>query len=93
MGYIEGADNYPCLQFRGILKKYRTQFLQKYPHSHPFPQFRWHKSFHDHTIRNEHDFMTHFKYLEYQIQKHNMPEDWKYTFLNPKYEDLLEEAF
>lgn len=70
---------------------FQSQFHQKYPINHPFPEFRWQKSFHDHYMRNEKDFNYHMKYIEYNPVKHRLPTNWPYISFNPKYEDLVDE--
>jgi hypothetical protein len=39
----------------------------------PHPPFRWHKSFHDHIIRDERDFRNHIRYITRQPEKHGIP--------------------
>lgn len=58
----------------------KKQFHQKYPHPSkvPFPKFKWLRSFHDHVIRNEKDFETHMRYIEYNPIKHKMPDNWRW---------------
>ena len=98
MREIEGANNYSRLQFRGFLEKFRNQLIQKYGHTKPFPKFQWHKSFHDHYIRDEQDFQNHLDYIHGNLDKHELPRDWPYVFTNlayrqagPKYQDLIDE--
>ena len=74
------------------LKMLKSKFQQKYPNNHPFPQFRWQKSFYDHYTRNENDFGYHMEYIEYNPIKHNMPNGWPYVFTNPTFEDLADEC-
>ena len=70
----------------------QTRFLQKYPKTNPFHEFKWQKSFHDHYIRNENDFNNHIKYIYDNLDKHNMPKNWSYIFTNPKYKDVTDES-
>jgi len=42
-------------------------------------KFQRQKSFHDHIIRNEWDFVQHLKYIQFNYLKHNIPENRKYT--------------
>ena len=71
------------------LKQFKNQFIQKYGKTQiVISKFKWQKSFHDHIIRNEEDFESHYDYTIYNFQKHNLPEDWKYTSLN--YEELID---
>ncbi len=52
--------------------------------------FQWHKSFHDHIIRNEKDYDYHYSYIVENHLKHyesGYPEDYKYTSL--KYAEIV----
>lgn len=62
----------------------KKKFIQKYPNStqNPFPIFRWQQSFHDHVIRNGEDFLNHMNYIAGNPLKHNMPEDWRWVFVD-----------
>ncbi len=61
----------------------RDKFINKYgKQQNQFSKFQWQKSFHDHIIRNEKDLENHFNYTTYNFQKHELPDDWKYTSLN-----------
>ncbi len=100
---IEGADIYPRLRYRWFprLIECRNKFVEKFPANHPFPEFQWQKSFHDHYIRNENDFDYHMEYIAYNPIKHGLPDNclhagasakaWQYVYTNPKYEDLTDE--
>lgn len=71
------------------LKQFKNQFIQKYGKNQIIiPKFKWQKSYHDHIIRDEKDFENHYNYTVYNFQKHNLPNDWKYTSLN--YEELVD---
>ena len=73
------------------LLNYRKQFLSKYGQDqHKIPKFKWQKSFHDHVVRDQRDLENHYIYTVHNHQKHNLPENWKYTSLN--YEDLVDEV-
>ena len=88
----EGEDHDPRLQVLNILKwisKFR--FKIKYQNKNPYCRFKWHQSFNDHYIRNENDFEYHMGYIAYNPIKHGLPDDWKYVFTNPKYEDLIDD--
>ena len=91
----EGAVTSPRLQ--GIYYNkldffdYQKRFNQKYPNNHSFPSFQWQKSFYDHYIRNENDFMYHLEYIEHNPVKHGLPDDWPYLFINQEYENLTDE--
>jgi len=79
------------LQFhmQKYLQNLKNQFIQKYGKNQIIiPKFKWQKSYHDHIIRNEKDFQNHYNYTVYNFQKHNLPNDWKYTSLN--YEELVD---
>jgi hypothetical protein len=39
-------------------------------------------------VRNAKDFENHYYYTVYNFQKHNLPEDWKYTSLN--YSEMID---
>lgn len=83
-------------KFSSIIKAYdskvlelKNHFIQKYGHNQTIiPKFKWQKSYHDHIIRNIKDFENHRHYTVYNFQKHNLPEDWKYTSLN--YEKMVD---
>lgn len=65
-----------------------NDFIIKYKmENHNIPKFKWHKSFHDHYIRDEKDFNNHLKYINLNPIKHNMPDKWKYVGYN--YPNLL----
>ena len=51
---------------------------------HGIPRSRWQKSFHDHIIRNEHDFHAHLNYIWCNAVKHGFvrkPEDWRWMWV------------
>jgi REP element-mobilizing transposase RayT len=91
VGYTEGANNYSRLQYHGLLNNFRYQFKQKFPDGHDFPKFEWQKSYYDHYIRNDTEFDNFLDYIEYNPEKHGMPKDWAYSFINPAYEDMIDE--
>ena len=65
------------------VEKLKICFIQKYGKKQTIiPKFKWQKSYHDHIIRNTRDFENHYNYTVYNFQKHNLPENWKYTSLN-----------
>ena len=51
-------------------------------------KFRWHKSFHDHYIRNVRDFKNQWNYISYNHLKSGLPRNWEYISLN--YPDLID---
>ena len=73
------------------ISDFKSRFQQKYPNQNPFPKFQWQKSYFDHYIRNESDFAHHLDYILYNPEKHGLPDDWTYSFLNPQYEYLIDE--
>jgi len=53
-------------------------------------KFQRQKSFHDHIIRNEWDFIEHLKYIQFNYLKHDIPDNRKYTsYKNDKLIDYL----
>jgi REP element-mobilizing transposase RayT len=83
------GNNLTC-NYHKIVNKLHNQFIQKYGQNQSIiPKFKWQKSYHDHIIRNEKDFQNHHNYTVYNFQKHNLPDDWKYTSLN--YSHLIDE--
>ena len=79
---------------RFIIKKciLKFRFKIKYLNQNPFPKFQWQKSFHDHYIRNENDFMNCMGYIEYNPVKHGLSDKWPYVYTNSKYDDLIDEC-
>ena len=75
------------------LIQYQTQFQTTNLNHNPTHTFNWQKSYHDHFIRNKRDFNNHWEYIKYNPIKHNLPSDWKYHFLNPNYENLIDNPF
>ena len=72
------------------LLNFYNQFTKKYGKNQiEIPKFKWQKSYHDHIIRNTKDFENHCHYTVYNFQKHNLPENWKYTSLN--YDEVIDE--
>jgi REP element-mobilizing transposase RayT len=68
------------------------QFVQKYQNHKSIktiPKFRWHKSYHDHYIRNKHDFENHMYYISNNHIKHNLRNDWKYVGYN--FDDITDQ--
>ena len=55
------------------LQSYRNEFNKSRPAQCPHPPFRWHKSFHDHIIRDERDLRNHIRYIARQREKHGVP--------------------
>ena len=92
--FNEGAT--PASRLREIYRNkfdifdYHEKFLQKYGKNNPFPYFKWQKSYYDHVIRNEGDFENHFKYIQWNPEKHNLPDNWKYVFTHSEYDDLID---
>ncbi|MFH1427183.1 MAG: transposase [Patescibacteria group bacterium] len=81
--FNEGDTSTCRLHLRELLINYQKIFVQKYGNPQfKIPQFKWQKSFHDHVIRNEKDYINHHNYTIYNHLKHKLPENWKYTSLN-----------
>lgn len=80
VGYLPPPRLQEIYRHRPDFFQLYSKFHQKYPHEHmiPYPKFKWLKSFHDHVIRDERDFETHMRYIEYNPIKHKMPEGWKW---------------
>lgn len=88
-GNLSVSDNIYCSLQRDFFVQMRNRFIQKYgPNQVKFPKFKWQKSFHDHIIKNSIDFENHNKYTIFNFQKHNLPENWKYTSLN--YSEMID---
>ncbi|MFH1822112.1 MAG: transposase [Patescibacteria group bacterium] len=66
------------------LAYFQKRFANKYNYNNviQLPQFKWQKSFHDHIIRNNKDYINHHNYTVYNHLKHKLPENWRYTSLN-----------
>ncbi len=80
------------LQVGGAIKKGREQFIKKYgTNQKQFSKFKWQPSFHDRVMRNEKDLENHFNYTAYNFQKHELPDNWKYTSLN--FPELVDNIF
>jgi REP element-mobilizing transposase RayT len=94
----EGADDYPRLQMmemiKFVVKKCVLAFRLKikYFNNHPFPKFKWQKSFRDHDCRGEADFRFHLGYIIRNPAKHHLPDDWPYIYTNSKYADLADDC-
>ena len=88
----EGANIYSRLHWSSKLIDCQNQFHKNHPTKNPHPRFQWQKSYHDHYIRNDSDFDYHWEYIEWNPEKHNMPNNWKYVFINDEYEDLIDES-
>lgn len=87
----EGANIYSRFQWTSKLFFFQRQFIQKYPNKNPFPKFQWQKSYHDHIIRDESDFDSHFRYIQHNPLKHKLPNNWKYVFNNIEHEGLIDD--
>jgi len=75
-----------------FLQKQIIAFQQKYPHNtHHIPKFQWHKSFHDHYIRNQKDFNNHLNYIWRNPIKHGLTKNnTDYPFSSLKnYDNLI----
>jgi len=66
----------------------QSLFHKKHTIKFDIPKLKWQKSFHDHVIRDEEDLVHHFNDTQFNFQKHDLPQNWKYTSLN--FEDLID---
>lgn len=101
--HIEGDDNYRRLRKNSppyyqqlpnwnVLEKLRRDFLVKYPHPIlEFPMFKWQKSFHDHIIRSDKDYLRHVQYIRNNPFKHGIirqgetyPWTWSWDIIEPQ---------
>jgi len=79
------------------LKQIENNFIKKYGHNRfEIDYFKWQRSFYDHVIRQEKDFLNHLNYIALNCIKHKICYDenkYEWSFLNPKYEDLIDDYF
>jgi len=90
---LQGGDyekHNECLKkYEKSIEKFKIEFNQKVnQRTTQIPKFKWQKSFHDHIIKNSIDFENHYNYTIFNFQKHNLPENWKYTSLN--YSEMID---
>ncbi|MEA3464083.1 MAG: transposase [Patescibacteria group bacterium] len=94
----EGEDCNPRLHldvhnFNKNLIKYRQQFIIKYGNPQlEIPKFKWQKSFYDHVIRNEKDFLKHLNYIAFNCVKHKVcdnEEKYKWSNMNSDFNDFI----
>lgn len=72
-------NNVPDRSYKDRIKRWQ----ERWDASKKFiPKFQWQKSFHDHIIRDDKDFETHFHYTEFNFLKHELPDDWEYSSAN-----------
>jgi REP element-mobilizing transposase RayT len=71
----------------------RIKFIIKYDNPHPFPKFRWQKSFYDRRVRNDRELDRKWEYVRWNPTKHNMPMGWPYVFTNKKFKTLIDLSF
>ena len=76
-------------EFDNITYQYRQKYITKFGNDNHHLKFKWQKSFYDHIIRDQKDYVTHWNYTMYNFKKHELPDDWKYTGLN--YPELIDE--
>ena len=81
---------------KGIdIKKYIEQFIQKYNNPQfEMPKFKWQKSFYDHVIRNEKDFLKHLNYIVFNCVKHKVcqnEEKYKWSNINQKFANFIDD--
>jgi REP element-mobilizing transposase RayT len=68
--------------YLNVVKPLHQRFVTEYGLSHGIPHFRWQKSFHDHLIRGEHDFLNHLEYIYNNALKHGVAsEPRRYPFM------------
>ena len=67
----EGANSNSRLR-KADTQKYREKFKKR---NLDIQKFQWQKSFHDHIIRDQHDFDNHFLYTQDNWIKHDLPQD------------------
>ena len=72
-------------------------FIKMFSNSSLFcnlPKFKLQRSFHDHIIRDEEDFGSHYHYTVYNHIKHKYSKEHTYTSLSyPKLVDIVSEEF
>ncbi|MCB1179610.1 MAG: transposase [Leptospiraceae bacterium] len=78
------AKTFSRLQLGEIHENYNkiNNFINsnKFPIPHKYPKFKWHKSYHDHYIRNKLDLYNHLKYIKNQWKHHSLKENkWCYV--------------
>ncbi|MBU1951782.1 transposase [Patescibacteria group bacterium] len=79
----EGGFAQTRLRFDNKLKFYKKEFENKYgTDQNSIPKFKWQESFHDHIIRDIHDFDNHLFYTAYNFHKHKLPDNWQYSSIN-----------
>ena len=92
VNYVIGYDFLSsCLKARLInlafgkhyesLIEMRNIFKNEHHLNHPIPRFKWQSSFHDHIIRDKHDYYRHLKYIENQWIHHKLKEN-KWCYIN-----------
>ena len=90
---LQNDEQFMIQNFDNYVSNLKTQFQTTNLNHNPTHTFNWQKSYHDHFIRNKRDFNNHWEYIKYNPIKHNLPSDWKYHFLNPNYENLIDNPF
>ncbi|MCK4553745.1 transposase [Candidatus Parcubacteria bacterium] len=82
-------------RYQKNVEKYRKQFITKYGNPQfEMPKFKWQKSFYDHVIRNEKDFLKHLNYIVFNCVKHRVcynEEEYKWSSLNSDFEDFIDD--
>ena len=77
------------------IEKYRNKFITKYGNPQfEIPKFKWQKSFYDHVIRNEKDFLKHLNYIIFNCVKHKVcynEEKYKWSSLNSDFENFIDD--
>ncbi|HEX9917089.1 MAG TPA: transposase [candidate division Zixibacteria bacterium] len=83
-----GYANYKKLWNYDILVKYKNRLDDKFHNNHPYPKFRWQKSFHYHIIVDARDVLNHVKYIKNQYIKHHLNGN-AHCFIN---DELIQEV-
>ena len=86
-GVPESANSNSRLR-KVVLLKFHAKLVNTITNPKNIQKFFWQKSFYDHVIRNEKDLEEHYNYCVYNFQKHNLPDNWRYTSLN--YPELID---
>lgn len=70
---------------RFVLPLMRRRFEESSKHQMPLDRFSLQKSFHDHIVRDEHDFNNHMRYIYENAVKHGLvdePDHWPLMWID-----------
>lgn len=70
--------------YLNVVKPLYLQFVTRYGINHGTPRFVWQKSFRDHLIRDEDDYLNHLEYIYNNAVKHGMvgkPEQYPWMWI------------